>query len=58
MQITTEKIPPPGFDFVPIGNPELTQACKELSRERDAMIFIVCVCQAQLFCSLLAGPVF
>ncbi|KAH8770187.1 hypothetical protein F5883DRAFT_398280, partial [Diaporthe sp. PMI_573] len=41
-QITTEKIPPPGFDFVPIGNPELTQACKELSRERDAMIFIVC----------------
>ncbi|KAI3399210.1 hypothetical protein diail_7579 [Diaporthe ilicicola] len=42
LQITTDKVPPPGFDFVPIGNPELTQACKELSRERDAMIFIVC----------------
>lgn len=41
-KITTDKIPPPGFEFVPIGNPELTQACKELSRERDAMIFIVC----------------
>ncbi|KAG8160309.1 hypothetical protein KVR01_009845 [Diaporthe batatas] len=41
-KITTDKNPPPGFEFVPIGNPELTQACKELSRERDAMIFIVC----------------
>ncbi|POS72049.1 hypothetical protein DHEL01_v209557 [Diaporthe helianthi] len=57
-KITTDKIPPPGFEFVPIGNPELTQACKELSRERDAMIFIVCVCQAQQLYSSLAGPVF
>ncbi|KAM0455774.1 hypothetical protein ACHAO4_003851 [Trichoderma viride] len=40
-QITTEKTPPPGFEFVPIGNPKLTAACKELSREKDAMIFIV-----------------
>ncbi|KAF4437842.1 hypothetical protein FACUT_5376 [Fusarium acutatum] len=40
-QITTKKTPPPGFEFVPAGNPELTQACKELSREKDAMIFIV-----------------
>ncbi|KAH7133331.1 hypothetical protein B0J13DRAFT_587607 [Dactylonectria estremocensis] len=40
-QITTRKTPPPGFEFVPIGNPELTTACKELSRDKDAMIFIV-----------------
>ncbi|KAL6877854.1 hypothetical protein HDV57DRAFT_500703 [Trichoderma longibrachiatum] len=40
-QVTTERTPPPGFEFVPIGNPELTAACKELSREKDAMIFIV-----------------
>ncbi|KAK1239448.1 hypothetical protein MKX07_008936 [Trichoderma sp. CBMAI-0711] len=40
-QVTTESTPPPGFEFVPIGNPELTAACKELSREKDAMIFIV-----------------
>ncbi|KAF5027774.1 hypothetical protein F66182_104 [Fusarium sp. NRRL 66182] len=40
-QITTKKTPPPGFEFVPAGNPELTTACKELSREKDAMIFIV-----------------
>ncbi|KAH7153106.1 hypothetical protein EDB81DRAFT_446312 [Dactylonectria macrodidyma] len=40
-QITTGKTPPPGFEFVPIGNPELTTACKELSRDKDAMIFIV-----------------
>lgn len=51
-QITTEKTPPPGFEFVPIGNPKLTAACKELSREKDAMIFIVSVClQSRLrFC--------
>ncbi|KAI5458119.1 hypothetical protein BGZ63DRAFT_363689 [Mariannaea sp. PMI_226] len=40
-KITTHKTPPPGFEFVPIGNPELTTACKELSRGKDAMIFIV-----------------
>ncbi|KAK7735022.1 hypothetical protein SLS63_004007 [Diaporthe eres] len=40
-EVSTDKIPPPGFEFVPIGNPELTKACKDLSRERDAMIFIV-----------------
>ncbi|PSR80289.1 hypothetical protein BD289DRAFT_70847 [Coniella lustricola] len=40
-QVTTDTNPPPGFEFVPIGNPELTKACKEISREQDAMIFIV-----------------
>lgn len=40
-KVTTDRIPPPGFEFVPIGNPDLTKACKELSREQDAMIFIV-----------------
>ncbi|KAF4634974.1 hypothetical protein G7Y89_g3124 [Cudoniella acicularis] len=40
-QVTNDSKPPPGFAFVPIGDPDLTKACKELSRERDAMIFIV-----------------
>ncbi|KAF7544550.1 hypothetical protein G7046_g9766 [Stylonectria norvegica] len=40
-EVTTRKTPPPGFEFIPIGNPELTTACKELSRDKDAMIFIV-----------------
>ncbi|PVH84579.1 hypothetical protein DL98DRAFT_512481 [Cadophora sp. DSE1049] len=31
----------PGYAFVPVGDPILTNACKELSREQDAMIFIV-----------------
>ncbi|KAH7407576.1 hypothetical protein BKA64DRAFT_666918 [Cadophora sp. MPI-SDFR-AT-0126] len=31
----------PGYAFVPVGDPMLTNACKELSREQDAMIFIV-----------------
>ncbi|RDL39028.1 uncharacterized protein BP5553_03368 [Venustampulla echinocandica] len=40
-QVTDNPKPPPGFAFVPIGDPILTKGCKELSRERDAMIFIV-----------------
>ncbi|KAK3304254.1 uncharacterized protein B0T15DRAFT_234100 [Chaetomium strumarium] len=40
-EFTEKREPPPGFEFVPIGNPALTTACKELSREQGAMIFIV-----------------
>ncbi|KAH9907991.1 hypothetical protein F4778DRAFT_456281 [Xylariomycetidae sp. FL2044] len=40
-QIITDKNPPPGFEFIPTGHPNLSSACKELSREQDAMIFIV-----------------
>ncbi|KAL2073345.1 hypothetical protein VTL71DRAFT_10669 [Oculimacula yallundae] len=31
----------PGYAFVPIGDPILSNQCKELSREQDAMVFIV-----------------
>ncbi|CCC07523.1 unnamed protein product [Sordaria macrospora k-hell] len=41
IEFTESREPPPGFEFVPIGNPTLTSACKELSREHGAMIFIV-----------------
>ncbi|KAI1118165.1 hypothetical protein F5Y14DRAFT_299923 [Nemania sp. NC0429] len=40
-EITTELEPPPGFEFIPTGHPELSQECKEQSRDRDAMFFIV-----------------
>ncbi|KAF7922596.1 uncharacterized protein EAE98_008122 [Botrytis deweyae] len=40
-QVTNDPHPPPGFTYVPIGDPTLTNACKELSREQNAMIFIV-----------------
>ncbi|KAK3314969.1 hypothetical protein B0H66DRAFT_535865 [Apodospora peruviana] len=40
-EFTEDPNPPPGFEFVPIGNPALTARCKDISRERDAMIFIV-----------------
>ncbi|KAI1330534.1 hypothetical protein F5Y16DRAFT_362038 [Xylariaceae sp. FL0255] len=40
-EITTKREPPPGFEFIPTGHPELTTACKERSREREAMFFIV-----------------
>ncbi|KAH7040740.1 uncharacterized protein B0I36DRAFT_358007 [Microdochium trichocladiopsis] len=39
-EILTDREPPPGFEFVPTGHPELTNACKELSREQDALFFI------------------
>lgn len=42
--VTRDKNPPPGFSFVPVGNPELTKKCKDISREREHMIFIVSVC--------------
>lgn len=42
-QVTNDKTPPPGFTFVPVGNPDLNTLCKELSREQDALIFIVSV---------------
>lgn len=41
LEMTTATEPPPGYRFVPNGNPDLSKACKELSREQDAMVFIV-----------------
>jgi len=52
-KVTNNKEPPPGFTFVPVGNPKLTAACKELSRERDAMIFIVSACTSYAAYSLM-----
>ncbi|KAI1173165.1 hypothetical protein F4777DRAFT_459719 [Nemania sp. FL0916] len=40
-EVTTDREPPPGFEFIPTGHPELSQECKEQSRNRDAMFFIV-----------------
>ncbi|KAI0402122.1 hypothetical protein F4802DRAFT_577280 [Xylaria palmicola] len=40
-EITTNREPPPGFEFIPTGHPELSQECKEQSRDSDAMYFIV-----------------
>ncbi|KAJ2974534.1 hypothetical protein NUW58_g8629 [Xylaria curta] len=42
-EITTDREPPPGFEFIPTGHPELSQECKEQSRDRDAMFFIVSI---------------
>ncbi|RCI17114.1 hypothetical protein L249_3256 [Ophiocordyceps polyrhachis-furcata BCC 54312] len=42
-QNTLNPNPPQGFEFVPVGNPELTSACKELSRDRGLKIYIVAV---------------
>lgn len=44
MQITIETEPPPGYTFLPtVGNSELTTLCVDLSREHDAMVFVVSV---------------
>ena len=43
-QITFRADPPPGYTFIPAGNPELTAALKEFSRRDDQKIFAVTVC--------------
>ncbi|KAI4600633.1 hypothetical protein KJ359_000992 [Pestalotiopsis sp. 9143b] len=40
-EVTTKRTPPPGCQFIALGNPELTALCKDISREQEAMIFIV-----------------
>lgn len=40
-QITTDPSPPPGMVYIPIGNPELTERCKDISRELGASVYIV-----------------
>lgn len=40
-QITPNRTPPPGMKYIPIGNPELTERCKEISRELGASVYIV-----------------
>ncbi|RVX67932.1 hypothetical protein B0A52_08537 [Exophiala mesophila] len=42
--ITIKAEPPPGYTFIPAGNPELTQALKEFSRQGDHKIYAVTVC--------------
>ncbi|KAI1820955.1 hypothetical protein F4861DRAFT_30128 [Xylaria intraflava] len=42
-EVTTNPEPPPGFEFIPTGHPELSQECKEQSRDSDAMFFIVSI---------------
>ncbi|KAL5600982.1 hypothetical protein BROUX41_005815 [Berkeleyomyces rouxiae] len=41
LEVTFKTEPPEGFEFVPIGNPELTALCKDISREKAAMIYVV-----------------
>ncbi|KJZ77109.1 hypothetical protein HIM_03430 [Hirsutella minnesotensis 3608] len=40
-QTTCRRLPPAGYEFVASGNPDLTTACKELSREKGHKIYIV-----------------
>jgi hypothetical protein len=46
-QVTTDQHPPPGFEFIAAGNALLSAKCKELSREQEALVFIVSVCPLQ-----------
>ncbi len=42
-QITFRADPPPGYTFIPAGNPELTAALKEFARRGDNKIYAVTV---------------
>jgi hypothetical protein len=41
--ISFEAKAPPGYTFIPAGNPHLTTACKELCRKDGLKIFAVSV---------------
>jgi len=41
---TTYRSAPPGFQFVPVGTYDLSERCKELSRQRGLPVTIVNVC--------------
>lgn len=43
LHFTRNRTPFPGFTFVPIGNPDLSEACKNLSREEGAVVYVVSV---------------
>lgn len=43
LQISFRADPPPGYTFIPAGNPELTAALKEFARKGDYKIFAVTV---------------
>lgn len=42
--ISFEAKPPPGYTFIPAGNPQLTGACKELCRNDGLKVYAVTVC--------------
>lgn len=42
-KISFEAEAPPGYTFIPAGNPHLTNRCKELSREHGVKVLIVSV---------------
>lgn len=46
-QISFEAQAPPGYTFIPAGNPQLTNACKELCRKDGLKVFAVTVCFLQ-----------
>ncbi|KAK2044385.1 hypothetical protein LZ31DRAFT_554326 [Colletotrichum somersetense] len=41
LENTTNTEPPPGMRYIPIGNPELTERCQDISRELGASVYIV-----------------
>ncbi|UNI24793.1 hypothetical protein JDV02_010516 [Purpureocillium takamizusanense] len=43
VNVSTYK-PPQGYSYIPVGHPELTRLCKELSREQGVKIYIVSNC--------------
>lgn len=53
-QISFEAKAPPGYTFIPAGNPQFTSACKEMCRKDGLKVFAVTVrgCEAYIFSSL------
>src|SRR5438045_9015898 len=42
-QVSYNVHPPPGFTYIPAGNPDFTRKCKEFSQAGDHEVFVVSV---------------
>ncbi len=43
-KLSLREKPPPGYTFIPAGDPQLTNRCKKLAKDEQLTVFIVSVC--------------
>lgn len=51
LKLSLREKPPPGYTFIPAGDPQLTNRCKKLAKDEQLTVFIVSVRpRAQTYC--------
>lgn len=43
-KLSLREKPPPGYTFIPAGDPQLTNRCKKIAKDEQLTVFIVSVC--------------